>query len=112
MKKALNTKYGIQITKPWSNEMYDHNDTVADLMKAEILIKLHLAKESNDEVLLRKVSSVVCPSGYGTGYNFEDIYNETIKNLDEVQNFWLNDEYPYGVRKGIVPEVELEFIGY
>ena len=49
MKKPLNTKYGIQITKPWSNEMYDHNDKVADLMKIEILIQLKNAKESDDE---------------------------------------------------------------
>ena len=112
MKKVLNTKYGIQITKPWSNEMYDHNDKVADLMKAEILIKLHLATETDDEELLRKVSSVVCPTGYGSGYEFEDIYNETLRELENVQNFWLNEEYPYGVSKGIVPEVKLEFIGY
>ena len=26
-------KYGIKITKPWSKEMYDHNDKVADIMK-------------------------------------------------------------------------------
>lgn len=112
MKKPLNTKYGIQITKPWSNEMYDHNDKVADLMKIEILIQLKNAKESDDEELLRKVSSIVCPTGYGSGYEFEDIYNETLRELENVQNFWLNEEYPYGVSKGIVPEVKLEFIGY
>ena len=112
MKKPLNTKYGIQITKPWSNEMYDHNDKVADLMKAELKLALNRAMKTEDEDLLRKVSSVVCPTGYGSGYEFEDIYNETLRELENVQNFWLNEEYPYGVSKGIVPEVKLEFIGY
>ena len=28
--------YGIEITKPWSKEMYDHNDMVSQLMKLEI----------------------------------------------------------------------------
>jgi hypothetical protein len=110
--KVVETKYGIQITKPWNNEMYDHNDKVAELMKAELLIKLELAKETDDEELLRKVSSVVCPTGYGSGYEFEDIYNDAIRELEMVENYWLNEEYPYGVSKGIVPSVELEFIGY
>ena len=29
--------YGIEITKPWSKEMYDHNDMVSQLMKLEII---------------------------------------------------------------------------
>ena len=29
-------KYGIKITKPWSKEMYEHNDKVADMMKKNI----------------------------------------------------------------------------
>jgi hypothetical protein len=111
MVKATN-KYGIQITKPWSNEMYEHNDKVAQQMKAELLIQLKSAKESDDEELLRKVASIVCPMGYGNGFEFEDIYNETLKELDMVQNYWLNEEFAFGVSKGIVNDVELEFIGY
>ena len=30
MKKAPKIKYGIEIVKPWSKEMYNHNDKVAD----------------------------------------------------------------------------------
>ncbi len=30
MKKAPKVKYGIEIVKPWSKEMYSHNDKVAD----------------------------------------------------------------------------------
>ena len=110
--KVVETKYGIQITKPWNNEMYDHNDMVAELMKAELLIKLELAKETEDEELLRNVAKIIHPSGYGSGFEFEDIYNDAIRELEMVQNYWLNEEYPYGVREGIVPEVEVEFIGY
>ena len=63
--KVVKTKYGIQITKHWNNEMYDHNDMVAELMKAELLIKLELAKETDDEELLRNVAKIIHPSGYG-----------------------------------------------
>ena len=35
--KKKNTQYGIEITKPFSKAMYDHNDKVADQMKKNIL---------------------------------------------------------------------------
>jgi hypothetical protein len=110
--KVLGVKYGIEITRPWNPAMYDHNDEVAELMKAELLIKLELAKETEDEELLRNVANIIHPSGYGSGFEFEDIYNDAIRELEMVQNYWLNEEYPYGVKKGIVPPVEKEMIGY
>ena len=39
-------KYGIKITKPWSKEMYDHNDKVSHLMKAEILLSIKNNKDN------------------------------------------------------------------
>ena len=38
-KKPNEVKYGIEITKPHSQEMYDHNDMVSAEMKANILDK-------------------------------------------------------------------------
>ena len=37
MKKKPEIKYGIEIVKPWSSEMYDHNDVVSEEMKMNIL---------------------------------------------------------------------------
>ncbi len=37
MKKAKEIKYGIEITRPWSKEMYAHNEEVGKTVKAEIL---------------------------------------------------------------------------
>ena len=110
--KVKEIKYGIEITKPWSKEMYDHNDKVAELMKAELLIRLKNAYQSGDEDDLRKVSSIICPTGYGFGFDFDDIYNESLRELEIVQNYWLNEEFPYGVKEGIVSDIGLEFIGY
>lgn len=110
--KVKEIKYGIEITKPWNIEMYDHNDKVSDLMKAELRLALNNAMKTENEELLREVASVICPSGYGIGFEMEDIYNESLRELGMVENYWLNEEYPYGVTKGIVPSVELEFIGY
>ena len=36
MKKEAKVEYGITITKPWSKEMYDHNEEVADLVRNEV----------------------------------------------------------------------------
>ena len=37
MKKEPKVEYGITITKPWSKEMYDHNDALAEVVKAKVL---------------------------------------------------------------------------
>ena len=111
MIKSTN-KYGIQITKPWSNEMYEHNDKVAQQMKAELLIQLKNSKTNDDEPKLREISKLICAYGFGDGFDFNDIYERTITELDNIQNYWLNDEFSDGVSAGIVNDVELEFIGY
>ena len=110
--KVLGNKYGIEITRPWNAEMYDHNDKVATMMKAELKVALKKAMKEENEELLKEVASVIDPCGYGYGFTMEDIYNDSLRNLEMVQNYWLNEEYPYGVKKGIIPSVELEFIGY
>ena len=49
---------------------------------------------------------------YGDGYDISDLYNDVISEVDNVQNYWLNEEYSYYVEKGLVSDVDLEFIGY
>ena len=36
MKKSPKIEYGIEIVKPWSKEMYDHNDKVAIIVRTAI----------------------------------------------------------------------------
>jgi hypothetical protein len=36
MKKEKKVVYGIEITKPWSAEMYDHNEAVAEVVKGQL----------------------------------------------------------------------------
>jgi len=110
--KVLDVKYGIEITRPWNPAMYDHNDKVAELMKVELLMKLEFAHVTEDEGLLRDVAKIIYPVGYGDGFEFEDIYVDARKNLERVENWWLNEEYPYAVKKGIVPALEQEMVGY
>jgi len=36
MKKEAKVEFGITITRPWSKEMYDHNEAVADVVRNEV----------------------------------------------------------------------------
>ena len=36
MKKEAKVEYGITITKPWSKEMYAHNEALAEVVKNEV----------------------------------------------------------------------------
>ena len=108
------SKYGIKITKPWSKEMYDHNDKVADLMKAEIL--LSIKKNKNNWDMLNELMVLCGGIQWGPSLNGNDdtseLYEEVMNQLDNVQNYWLNEEYPYYAEKGLVSDIDLEFIGY
>lgn len=111
--KVIETKYGIQITKPWNKEMYDHNDMVATLMKAELVLAINKANDNDDVKLLNELITIcggirMCTDSYTQG----EIWEECLNRLDMVQNYWLNQEFPYAVDKGIVGDIGIDFVGY
>jgi len=106
--KKIKEMYGVAIVKPWSKEMYDHNDKVAEEIKATIFSKWLLAysdaeiawnneevdldQESVEYVDLSDGSWEYCASdemidiqkaitcyGFGSGYTIADI-EEKLKN--------------------------------
>ena len=99
-----------KITKPWSKEMYDYNDKVADLMKGEI--KVQIENNKNDWDKLNELMQLCGGIQYGDGYDVTDLYEGCLEELENVQNYWLNEEYPYYVKKGLVRPVLYEFCGY
>lgn len=100
-----------KVVKPWSNEMYDWNDSVSDLMKAEIKIQIEKNKDDFDK--LNELITLCGGIKFGDGYEIEELYDECLKELENVQNYWLNEEWPYFVDKGIVSDcVNIEFVGY
>tara|TARA_B100001057_G_C22347372_1_gene755678 strand:- start:75 stop:407 length:333 start_codon:yes stop_codon:yes gene_type:complete len=100
-----------KVTKPWSKEMYDWNDKVADLMKAEIRIQIETNKCDWDT--LNQLMELCGGIKYGMGYDVTDLYEGCLNEVDNVQNYWLNEEWPYFVDKGIVSDcVNVEFVGY
>jgi len=102
--------YGIKITKPWSKEMYDHNDMVSQLMKLEIIKSI--VNFQNDFDKLNELMVLCGGIKYGDSYDIEELKEDCLNEVDNVQNYWLNEEYPYAVSNGLVNEVGLKFIGY
>ena len=52
-KKVIGSKYGIQITRPWNNEMYDWNDEVAKVIKVGLYSKLEELYKKKDNFSLK-----------------------------------------------------------
>jgi len=99
-----------KVTKPWSKEMYDYNDEVASMMKFEIHKSIEANK--NNWNILNELMVLCGGIKYGSGYDIQDLYKGCLDELDIVQNYWLNDEYPYAVKQGLVQDCGYKFVGY
>lgn len=110
--KVLKIVDGIEITKPWNEGMYKHNDVVATEMKENIFTALNDAYKNDDESRLRAIGKNVCAYGFGSSFDMDEMHAEISKELDNVQNYWLNEIYPYMVKDGLVPATSKNFVGY
>ena len=99
-----------KVTKPWSKEMYDYNDKVADLMKKNILTSIHTNRNNWDN--LNELMVLCGGIKYGNGYNIDDLYLDVNKEVENVQNYWLNEEFLLQVKQGLVEDVPYKFVGY
>ena len=109
--KFIPVKYGIQITKPWSKEMYEWNDKVLLKTKDAITalwkqgyasaeedyyefygkdydIKFedsNWSQESNG--IMEEIQKSVTFAGYGSGYTIYDVEKDVFQEL-EVAPYW------------------------
>ena len=111
--KKLGVKYGVEITRPWNSDMYLHNDEVAAVMKANLKAAVYQADDNDDVYTLNELIVLCGGIKMHTGsYTQGEIFEACLKELQTVPNWWLNQEYAYGVRKGLVPAVEKQMVGY
>ena len=127
MKKEAKVEYGITITKPWSTEMYDHNDALAEVVKAKVLEMWNkayateeaefvdeddLGSEFGDMQWEAASSEMVEIQKAITYYSFsnqsiQEVAEEVVKTLETMPTFQL---------KELVEELEIElekgFIGF
>ena len=121
-KKEPTFAYGIEITKPFSKEMYDHNDMVAKEMKENILKQWNALihgidmdidwEDFSDNENAVKLQKLVCYSGYGSGYTLGDVNDEFKQELDAMANWQLHEEYSYGCFERLLPRTKHMMIGF
>jgi len=107
----IKEKYGIEITKPWSSEMYDWNDKVLEDLKKKItkLWKQGYASAKEDYYefygkdcdikfedsdwshesngIMEEIQKSVTFAGFGSGYTIYDVEKDVFQEL-EVAPYW------------------------
>jgi hypothetical protein len=116
MKKVAKVEYGIQIVKPWSKEMYDHNDAVAEIVRETVLGMWNEAMaefqdqyaesfmsdiewHSNTYESLRNIQMAVTGCAFGFGYDVAAVQEIVLQDLEDAPYYRLVD---------IVDDLELE----
>ena len=123
-KKTPKIQYGIEITKPHSKEMYDHNNKVALEMRRNILSEIHIAYSqaigdiaanggmSAGEERLRDIQVEFMGVRMGDGYSPDEVKDDIIKDVTNAENWALHQNYGYLCYAGIVPKVSMKMIGH
>jgi hypothetical protein len=124
MKKAKEIKYGIVITKPWSKEMYAHNEQVADVVRFEVkelldaaicsfsedfdcidnALELEWDEASGDLVAIQ--TAVTC-YGFGSGYTIEEVLDRVEEELENAPYYRLKE-----MAEDLNLQLEKEIIGF
>tara|TARA_R100000951_G_scaffold92913_2_gene81411 strand:- start:517 stop:936 length:420 start_codon:yes stop_codon:yes gene_type:complete len=119
-KKTKTSMYGIEITKPWSKEMYAHNERTEDHLKDQIKAAFQKTYKSYgihgslamDESSLRDMANEIAGYKYGEGFDIQDIVEEVLKNLEQMPGFQLHETMYYLHHKGYVKTQAMGLIGY
>lgn len=129
MKKEAKVEYGIAITKPWSREMYEHNELIAEIVRNEveamIIAELAIMSESyeayelaeGEEIEIQeldwncaspeliKLQKAVTCYGFGFGYTIETVMERVYDELENAPLYRLNEmveELDIELEKGFV----------
>ena len=130
MKKAPKIKYGIEIVKPWSKEMYNHNDKVADEIRSIIeqqwkdayaeaekdfeenleedqegLLFCESSWDNGNQIMIDIQKAVTC-YGYGPGTYIEDVTEDVEKELHNAAYWRLNE-----IAEELEIELTCQFVG-
>jgi hypothetical protein len=79
-------KHGIEITKPWNQEMYAYNENISSHMIKDIMFSINAVK---DVETAQKLAKIINPHGYGYGYSLEDMKADMLNNAENFENYWL-----------------------
>ena len=101
-KKEKVFQHGIEITKPWSKEMYAHNDKVATEVRDEIwerwakaVLDANIDKEDAWEYAateeMEDIQTAVTCYGFGSGFTIEAVEDEVVNEMENLPYYRLNE---------------------
>ena len=123
MKKAKKIQYGIEITKPWSKEMYNHNEAVAQVVYEMVLNMWEAAinefqedmgeefmtdvdwSEAPDE--LKAIQKAVTCYGFGSGYDVAKVSSIVEQELEDAPLYRLNE-----IAEELKLDLKVGFVGF
>ena len=123
MTKAKKVEFGIEIVKPWSAEMYAHNEEVADVVKTKVhamwveaITEFQKEFDYNDQMLeceftnasdeLKRIQRAVTVYGFGFGYDVNRVAEIVGDEIEEAPFYRLKD-----IAEELELELEKEFVG-
>ena len=124
MKKEAKVEFGITITKPWSSEMYDHNELVADVVRNEVearwiaaLMEFQKEFDGNDEMLesefisaskeLVEIQRAITCYGFGYGYDVNEVAERVMQELEDAPLYHLKE-----IAEELEIKLEKGFVGF
>jgi uncharacterized protein YwgA len=123
-------KYGIKITKPWSKEMYAHNEEVKETVINEVRDRWEIAYQeaeqhflddleedqqgmlfedsdwNNANQTMQEIQEAVTIVNFATGFEVKDVTEEVEDTLDNAPFYRLKE-----IAEELELELEEEFIG-
>ena len=123
-------KYGIKITKPWSKEMYAHNEEVKETVVNEVRDRWEIAYQEAEQDFLdnleedqqgmlfedsdwlnanqtmQEIQEAVTIINFASGFEVKDVTEEVEDTLDDAPFYRLKE-----IAEELELELEEEFIG-
>ena len=83
-------KFGIEIKKPWTGEMYDFNENIRAYYQDQIL---DLIETLDTPERCQEIAEVVNPYGYGPGlaHDVDYMQDDMRGNLQNSENYWIKE---------------------
>ena len=104
--KEIKVEYGIQIVKPWSAEMYNHNDEVAEVVKAKVTnmfaVAINIVMAKHEDIMdlefcesaspfMKQIQRAVTCYQIGSGYTVKDILDLVNNEIANAPYYRLNE---------------------
>ena len=124
MKKEAKVEFGIVITKPWSSEMYAHNEMVAEAVRILVTQRWENALNRFEEELsgefdedvewsvlataeMKEIQRAITCYGFGFGYTVEDVSDRVMQELEDAPLYRLNE-----IAEDLELDLKVGFVGF